>query len=198
VLVNGTAAPLYFTSAGQINFQLPYETPVGTVATVQVIANGKASNLRPLNVVPSVPRLLIWPGFAGGYGIVANQDYSLVLPSSLTIPGYTSHPAKAGDTITIYCTGLGQTSPGGVTGAAASSSPLQAVSNVTVTFGGGIVSSGSASTVAAYFAGLTPTAVGLYQVNATLPPDVPLGAAIPVTVNVNGAVSNAGAIAVSQ
>jgi uncharacterized protein (TIGR03437 family) len=196
VLVNGTPAPLYFTSEGQINFQLPYETPVGTVATVQVVANGKASNLRPLNVVASVPRLLIWPGFAGGYGIVANQDYSLVLPSSITTPGYTSHPAKAGDTITIYCTGLGQTSPGGVTGAAASSSPLQSISNVTVTFGGGVFS--TARTVDAYFAGLTPTAVGLYQVNATLPPDVQPGAAIPVTVNVNGAVSNAGTIAISQ
>jgi uncharacterized protein (TIGR03437 family) len=194
VLVNGTPAPLYFTSSGQVNFQLPYELAAGQVAAVQVVANGKAGNLRPLNVVASVPRLLIWPSIAGNYGIVANQDYSLVL--STTIPGYTSHPAKAGDTITIYCTGLGQTSPGGVTGAAASSSPLQSVSNVTVTFGGAF--SGSPTTVNAYFAGLTPTAVGLYQVNATLPPNVPTGAAVPITINVNGAVSNVAYIPISQ
>ncbi len=40
VLVNNTPAPLYFVSPGQVNFQLPYEVPIGQVATVQVVSNG--------------------------------------------------------------------------------------------------------------------------------------------------------------
>jgi uncharacterized protein (TIGR03437 family) len=200
VLVNNVPAPLYYASSGQINFQLPYEVPAGSVATVQVVSNGTPGNVRPLNIVASVPRLLSWPAsvVAGNHAIAVNQDYSLVLPTSLTIGTYISHPAKAGDTITVYCTGLGQTTPAAVTGAAASATTLQPVSNVSVTFGGGFT--GTATNVAAYFAGLTPTSVGLYQVNVTLPANTPVGATVPVSVNisVNGVASNSANIAVSQ
>jgi adhesin/invasin len=108
VLVNGTSAPLYFSSPEQVNFQLPYETPVGQLATVQVVSSGTPGNIRSLNVnQASAPALLVWPAsvIAGGYGIVVNQDNSLVLPTA--VPGYAAHPAKVGDTITIYCTGAG-------------------------------------------------------------------------------------------
>lgn len=196
VLVNGTPAPLYFASPGQVNFQLPYEAPVGQVSTIQVVSGGTPGNLRPVNVVASAPSILIWPAsvIAGGYGIVVNLDYSLVLPSPVS--GYTTHPAKVGDTLTIYCEALGQTTPPAVTGAAATASPLEQIQNVTVTFGGGFV--GQAVTVPAGFAGLTPTAVGLYQVNVAIPAGVPIANAVPVTINLNGVSSNAGNIAISK
>jgi len=198
VLVNGVPAPLYFVSAGQVNFQLPYEVPLGQTASVQVVAKGTPGNLRSLTVTASVPRMLVWPAsvIAGGYGIVVNQDYSLVLPAGTSVPGFQAHPAKAGDTITIYCTGLGQTAPGAVTGAAATASPLETISNVTISSGGGF--GGNFSTATAAFAGLTPTAVGLYQVNVTLPADVQTGALVPISVTVNGAVSNTVYVAVGQ
>jgi adhesin/invasin len=188
VLVNGTSAPLYFVSPGQVNFQLPYEAPVGQVVTVQVVSNGKPGNLRPLSVSAIVPRLLVWTPnvIAGGYGIVVNQDFSLTLPSP--VAGFTTHAAKPGDTITIYCVALGQTTPAAVTGAAAGSTPLEAISNVTVTFGG--LFEGTQTTVPAIFAGLTPTAVGLYQVNVTIPANVPVGSGVSATVNLNGVSSN--------
>ena len=194
VLVNGVPAPLYFTSPGQVAFQLPYEAPVGQVSTVQVVLNNTPGNLRPVNVVAAAPVALIWPAsvIAGGYGVVTNTDYSLVLPSPVT--GYVTHPAKIGDTITIYCEGLGETSPPATTGAAASSTTLQEISNVTVTFGGGF--SGNPVTAPAAFAGLTPTAVGLYQVDVTIPAGTPESPAVPVTINMNGVSSNAANIAV--
>lgn len=194
VLVNGVPAPLYFTSPSQVAFQLPYEVPVGQVSTVQVVLNNTPGNLRPVNVVATAPVALIWPAsvIAGGYGIVTNTDYSLVLPSPVT--GFMTHPAKAGDTITIYCEGLGETSPPATTGAAASSTTLEENANVTVTFGGGLV--GNAITVPAVFAGLTPTAVGLYQVDATIPAGTPTGSAVPLTINLSGVSSNAANIAV--
>lgn len=197
VLVNGSPAPLYFTSPGQIAFQLPYEAPVGQVSTVQVVSNGTSGNLRPVNVVATAPTILIWPAsvIAGGYGIVTNTDYSLVLPSP--VAGYTTHPAKVGDTLTIYCESLGETNPPAVDGAAAAGPPnLEEIQNVTVTFGGGFV--GQAVTAPAIFAGLTPTAAGLYQVDVTIPAGVPIANAVPVTINLNGASSNAGNIAISK
>ena len=196
VLVNGTAAPLYFASPGQVNFQLPYEVPVGQMATVQVVSNGTNGNLRPVNVVSTAPTELIWPAsvIAGGYAIAVNTDYSLVLPSP--VAGFTTHAAKVGDTLTIYCEAFGQTSPLAVTGAAAGSNPLEQIQNVTVTFGGAF--SGSEVTAPAGFAGLTPTAVGLYQVNVQIPPGVPISNAVPIVINLNGASSNSGLIAISQ
>lgn len=196
VLVNGVPAPLYFVSPGQVNFQLPYEVPVGQVATVQVVSNGANGNLRPVNVAATAPTELIWPAsvIAGGYAIAVNTDGSLALPSA--VAGFATHAAKIGDTLTIYCEAFGQTSPPAVTGAAASSTNLEELQNVTVTFGGFF--SGNAVTVPAIFTGLTPTAVGLYQVDVTIPPGVLASNAVPIVINLNGAVSNPGNIAISQ
>ena len=65
----------------------------------------------------------------------------------------------------------------------------------TATFGGGFT--GRATTGNVLFSGLTPTAVGLYQVNVTVPSDSPLGALVPVTLLVNGVQSNPVYLAVS-
>jgi uncharacterized protein (TIGR03437 family) len=188
VLVNGTPAPLYFASPGQVNFQLPYEATAPQTATIQVVSNGTPGNLRPLNVTPIIPRLLVWQPnvISGGYGIVVNQDYSLTLPNP--VAGFVTHAAQPGDTITIYCEALGETTPPAVTGAAASGTTLETIPNVTVTFGG--LFEGTQATAAAAFAGLTPTAVGLYQVDVTIPANVPLGSGVSITVNLNGVSSN--------
>ena len=50
VLVNGRAAPLYFSSYGQIAFQVPLETAVGT-AQVQVQRDGLSGNTVSVQVV---------------------------------------------------------------------------------------------------------------------------------------------------
>jgi len=51
------------------------------------------------------------------------------------------------------------------------------------------VQMGSVSIPAA-FAGLAPGYVGLYQVNVPVPANAPSGSAVPLTVTVNGVVSN--------
>lgn len=196
VLVNGVAAPLYFVSSGQINFQLSYGAQTGQ-ATVQVVSNGIAGNTRSINVTAAEPRVLIWPSVtvSGGYAIVVNADGSLTLPTSATVPNFKTKPAKAGDTIVIYCVGFGQTSPTATDGAAAGSSPTQQIQPATVEFGG--IFNNITTAVSAY-AGLTPTAVGLYQVNVTIPPNTPTGAAVPITIVADGIATNSGVMAISQ
>jgi uncharacterized protein (TIGR03437 family) len=181
VLVNNVPAPLYYVGPGQINFQLPYGA--GPLSTVQVVANGNAGNIRSLSVTASAPRML--SGFVAGYGAIVNGlDGSLTFPTGTAVPGYATHPAKPGDTIVIYGIGFGQTTPGAMEGQAAPSvAPLESISKVTVTFGGGF--SGNAVVAAASFAGLTPTAVGLYQVNVVVPATTPLGS-VPLSLEVNG------------
>jgi uncharacterized protein (TIGR03437 family) len=78
---------------------------------------------------------------------------------------------------------------------APSTAPLEQITNITASFGGGfngVAASGNVS-----FAGLTPTQVGLYQVNVQIPPDAPLGPAVPVTMLVNGIETNVVTLAIS-
>jgi uncharacterized protein (TIGR03437 family) len=94
----------------------------------------------------------------------------------------------------MYGIGFGQTNPAAVEGIAATGSPLQQIQNVTVVFGGPFL--GNANGMVG-FAGLTPTDVGLYQINVTLPANVPLGTAIPINVFVNGVQSMPVTVAIS-
>jgi len=75
-------------------------------------------------------------------------------------------PARTGDFLTIWCTGLGSVSPSVKTGAAAPGSPLAEVdSPPLVIFGLSIAPRPETPA----FAGLTPGLVALYQVNVVVP-----------------------------
>jgi len=98
-------------------------------------------------------------------------------------------PASIGETVVIYCTGLGAVTPAVKEGAPAPALPLSTTVNpVTVTIGG----------VAAHVAynGLTPGYAGLYQVNAVVPAGITTGDAVPVVLSVAGQTSPPATIAV--
>jgi uncharacterized protein (TIGR03437 family) len=169
VLVNGSPAPLYYSSYGQLAFQMPVETPTGT-ALVQVQRDGLTSNTAAVTVAARAPRLLRIG--VGEYGAIQNTDLSLPMPVG-AIPGYPTHPAQPGDTLTMYAIGLGPTSPAVATGQPAPSvEPFaRLIATPAVIFGDGF----SAISVTPFFAALSPTFAGLYQVNVTLPPNIPKG-----------------------
>jgi uncharacterized protein (TIGR03437 family) len=189
VLVNGAPAPMYYSSYGQLAFQMPVEIPTGT-ALVQVQRDGQTSNTVSVDVAARAPRLLRIN--VGDYGAIQNQDFSLPMPVG-AIPGIATHPAQAGDTLTIYAIGLGQTNPAVATGQPApSAEPFARVTSPpTVRFGAGF----SAINVEPLFTGLTPTYAGLYQVNVTIPDGLSKGN-VDVTLDFAGAVSNTVQIAV--
>lgn len=155
VLVNDVAVPLFYTSYGQIAFQMPVNTPLGT-AIVQVKRSDEpaASNKASVQVAARAPRLLV----------VVNQDGSI---------NTAARPARAGEVLTIYAIGFGATSPSVATGMAApSAEPLARITPTpSVAFGGGI----GRVPVEPFFAGLTPTYAGLYQLNVFVPADSPKG-----------------------
>ena len=109
VLLNGVPIPLFYTSYGQINCQIPTDAPTG-IATLQVKrSDGQASNLVTVTIGSRAPRLLRFN--IGDYGAIVNgQDGSYPLPEG-AIPGVNTHPARPGDTLIIYAIGLGDTNP---------------------------------------------------------------------------------------
>lgn len=192
VLVNGAAVPLYYVSPLQVNFQVPYSFTAGQVVTVQVVSKGVPGNLRSMTIAATTPRVLLFPG---NYGIAVNGDGSLVLPSTVSIPPFVSHPAKPGDVLTIYGIGFGQTSPSALEGIPVPPSPFENAPTTTVEFGGGF--NGAAVTTGAYFSGLSPGSVGLYQIDVVVPANVPFSNVLPVAVTVGGNVSNTFTLAIS-
>ncbi len=188
VLLNDQPVPLFYTSYGQINFQVPYNAPPG-MARVRVVRDGTSGNQISLEIAPRAPRLLRLG--IGNYGIVVNQDGTFPIRST---PGVPSRPAKAGDALVIYAIGLGPTSPPAGAGQAAPTSPLAQAPNTIVLFG----STGIATGIQAepLFAGLTPNFVGLYQINVVVPEDSPRGERVPIRILTGSVPSNTVEIAI--
>jgi uncharacterized protein (TIGR03437 family) len=200
VLVNGRAAPLYFTSYGQINLEIPLETAPGT-ALVEIQRDGLTGNTVSVQVAALAPRILLAQGTS--FGAIQNaKDYSYPAPVGYFGPGVASHPAQVGDVLTIYAIGLGPTNPAvGTNVPAPGSEPLARLTTCpaskpctapVVQFGTSLF--GTVPSTPSY-AGLSPFFVGLYQINVAIPAGVPSGI-IEVSLGFPGSVSNTAQIAV--
>jgi uncharacterized protein (TIGR03437 family) len=169
VLFNGQPLPLYYTLYGQIACQIPSDAPLGTSLVQVKRQDGQVSNQVSVDIAARAPQILVGPG---GYGVITFPDYSRPMPTG-SFPGVVTHPAKPGDTLTLWAIGLGPTSPFVGTGQPAPSiEPLaRLTSTPVVTFGGGV----GGATATPLFAGLSPTYAGLYQVNVAIPDNAPKG-----------------------
>ena len=192
VFVNDQAAPVYYVSSGQINFQIPFNAQPGD-GTVRVERNGQRGNTVSVRIARSVPRLLRLG--IGEYGIITNQDLSFPIP---TTPGLASHPAKVGDALTIYALGFGPTSPAVASGVASpSAEPLaRVVTHPKVCFGTPTPFNQGTSCVDPLFVGLSPGFVGLYQINVVIPSTVAADDMLPLRLTTDDGDSNAVQIAV--
>ena len=151
VLIGGLFAPLYYVSPGQINSQEPFELTAGKVYQVIVNANGALSTPNPIQLSADAPGIA---GFPSGQIIAQHLDGSLVLDAS---------PAAPGEVIVFYVAGMGATNQDITSGTASpSTNPAQPLDTPTITVDG-------ISVTNILFAGLTPTLVGLYQVDFQVP-----------------------------
>jgi uncharacterized protein (TIGR03437 family) len=175
VLFNGIPVPVLYASASQVAALVPYSVS-GASAQVSVAYQGAISAAISVPVAPSAPALFTWDSSGHGQAAAVNQDGSV---------NGAARPAKAGDFVSLYATGGGQTSPAGVDGKLPSSPLPLTILPVTVTIGG--------QSVKPQYAGGAPGYItGLMQVNAQIPLNVSPGSAVPVVIQVGEAISRAG------
>jgi len=167
----GQNIPLFTATPAQINAQIPWQCPASGTTAITVSSGGQTSAAQNITLAAASPAIFTEAASGTGPGAILHADNSLVS---------TSSPARGGETVAIYGTGLGPTTPAFSTGAAASGSN-KTVNTVTASVGG------RAATVV--FSGLSAGLVGLYQVNAVMPSG--LSGTQVVTISVNGATSPA-------
>jgi uncharacterized protein (TIGR03437 family) len=149
VRVDGVPVPLFYVSKGQINFLVPAKQLPGDMR-VQVVRQGLAGPIVIVPIVEAAPALFTQPN---GYAIATHADDSLIMPES---------PARGGETIVIWATGLGKTVKNPATGELPPYvSEIVHRDALQISVGGTI-----------RYAGLTPGSAGLYQINLELPENI--------------------------
>jgi uncharacterized protein (TIGR03118 family) len=157
VTVNGAAAYPFFVSPRQINVLTATNMPVGSPVQVVVNDNGMTSTSILVPTSPFGPAFFMQSG--NKYAVAQHGDGTLVGPTAGTVS-----PARAGETIALYATGLGTTNPATPNGQTLSGALLLAAP-ATVLIDG--VPAGVS------YAGLI--APGVYQVNAAVPAGLSAG-----------------------
>jgi len=171
--VNSEPLPLLYVSSTQINAQLPFDATGGGWLVAR--SPGGVSNGFPLEVVAAAPSVFR-SGTAGpveGLATVfrsSGENYSLVT---------LSNPIHPKDTLVIYATGMGATSPLPESGDAAPAEPLAyATEQPIITIGN--------MPLEVMYAGLAPGEVGVYQLNAAVPFWISGGLQLPLTISQGG------------
>lgn len=155
VIVGGSEAPLSYVSPVQVNAQIPMELVPDRQYQV-VVSSGTA-----ISVPETIAIAAVQPGVTNLGGRINAQhgtDYSLITAQA---------PARPGEHVILYLVGMGVTDPSVGTNVPAPSSLARARVQPTVTIGG--------RPAQILFAGLTPGAVGLYQINLLIPVEAGTG-----------------------
>ena len=173
--LGGSALPLSYVDGAQINAQIPCGLNANTQLDLQVLHGGVQSPTEQVVVSESQPAIFTMNQQGYGQGAIF-----------WTTPGGTytiadeKNPPPAGSVVEIYCTGLGPVTPQVKEGTASPTAPETTSTTMqtpAVTIGG--------VPAKVLFSGLTPGAVGLYQINVVVPENVPRGSAVPVLVTMN-------------
>ena len=180
LIVGPYQAPLYYVSSGQVNVQFAAELTPNQQYPVIAILNGALS----VPVMTDISPIQL--------GVDANPDGTVIAQHGVGSAYITeASPAKQGEVVVIYLSGMGATNPAVTSGDPAPSTPpyAEVTAAPTVTLDG--------QTATVQFAGLVPGLVGLYQVNFQVPPNAGTGDQT-LIVSQNGVASNATRLPVSK
>jgi uncharacterized protein (TIGR03437 family) len=159
VSINGTDVPLSYVSNYRVDAVAPFGIPTTGTVNVQVKNNAMTSAMVPVTAQPTFPGIYTFEQLGIGQVKAANQDGKA--NSKLA-------PARVGEVVAFYASGLGAVVPASPAGQVGPTSPLSVVSQPVAASIGGVP-----AVVA--FAGLAPGLAGIYQVNVIVPAGVPAG-----------------------
>ncbi len=164
------AAPLFFVSAGQVNYQIPDGTTVGPVSVAVTSGDGRVSSA-VIQVVTAAPS--IFTANASGSGAAAAVDAFTGAIGPFNAKRANGEP----NIISIFGTGLG-----------ADATDVDGSVNVEAKIDGQVVT--------VLYAGRAPGLVGLNQFNVVFPATISPGIHT-LTISRNGVVSNMVTIAIA-
>jgi uncharacterized protein (TIGR03437 family) len=187
--MGGVAVPFFFVSPTQFNFQVPLFTLTEQASTTLTITQGTAETSFTVLLKPYAPALFTTNQAGTGQASTLIAGTASIAAPSDAFPG--SRPARIGEYISIYATGLGDVSNRPALGSGGPVDPFaRTLGTPEVTVGG------VPATVT--FSGLAPGFSGLYQINVQVPDGAPTGPDVPIVLKIGGVPSNTATIAVGR
>jgi uncharacterized protein (TIGR03437 family) len=158
VTLHGVQCPVIYTSATQLNIQLPWQAPTGA-GHVTVSHDGLSSTPFSVTLTAYSPALISSDGSGTGVGYFTSGSNAIS----------TTNPANAGDVLTTVAVGLGDSTPASVTGVDTPEPPplYTTLATPSLTVGG--------KSTTLLFSGLAPGLLATDQLNFTLAPNTPVG-----------------------
>ncbi len=152
VTVGNLPATMYYVSPDQVNFLVPANLLPGA-STVQVVLDGHSGPAIEITLAAASPALF---QLDAKTAVAVHPDGTVITQQA---------PAKPGEIILLYATGLGQTLPPVPYGQLFNdAAPLVQLANFQLVLDG--VAAGRS---AVQYAGIAPGFAGLYQINVLLP-----------------------------
>jgi uncharacterized protein (TIGR03437 family) len=176
VLIDGTAAPIVYSSANQVTAILPYSLTGRASANLVVEFGGERSDSISLAIAETAPGLFTADGTQGA---ILNQDNT---------PNRPGNGAEPGAIISLFGTGEGQTAPAGTDGLIITADRLP-VPNAQVA----VEIQGRPAEVL-YAGGAPGSPAGAFQMNVRVPVETTRGAQVPVIVRIGSRSSQTGVV----
>ena len=165
VTINGTAAPVIYTSASYTSVIVPYAVAGSTSASVVVTTASQTTPALSIPVAATVPGVFTTNGGGTGQALALNQDGTL---------NSTSNAAARGAVVVLFATGEGVTDPPGTDGLIDTGLVFrEPVAPVALTIGG-------AAAQVLYAVEAPGDVAGVLEVGAVVPAGITPGAAAAV------------------
>jgi uncharacterized protein (TIGR03437 family) len=177
VIINGTPAPLFFVSPGQINLPLSLNLPTAGTVDLEVIrqSTGQVYGGAELDLATASPALFTNGGTGTGQVAALNQDNSVNSPTN---------PLARGQVIQLFGTGQGLVSNAPPDGMPSTGlSPSTATPQV-------LIGSTFVPPANVQYSGLAPDLIGIWQINVLIPLTATAGNYVPIQVFMNSIPSN--------
>lgn len=177
VLINGTPAPLFYVSPGQINVPLSLNLPTSGMADLEVVSQstGQIYGAAEVPLASASPGLFTVDATGTGEIIALNQDNT---------QNSASNPIPRGQVLQIYGTGQGPVANPPADGTASTGqAPTAATPEV-------IIGTTFVPNANVQYSGLAPGLVGVWQIDVLIPMTATTGNTVPIQVFMNSIPSN--------
>ncbi len=182
----GAAAEMFFASPGQANILVPRSLEGTASAQLVPTRDGVSGPAATVSLTPFAPGVFTMDQSGSGQGAVLVAGTGMLAAPAAQFQA--ARAARAGDGLEIYATGLGPVAAVSGLRPQQGIELFQTTQQPTATLGG--------VDVPVLFSGLAPGFEGVYQVNAEVTGQVPVGPAVPLVIRQGGVASNTVTVAI--